>query len=269
MAAKIAADLPPWNKMEWHVSCMIPPNSRRREPDMSNLWRKPAWLLALLLQTAVTAAPAAELHSLQDIVLQASNAAAELAQAQGHADPQVSARPLDNRLRLAACEQPLQTFSSPNARTLGPVSIGVRCDSPQAWTIYVRLDVSSQVTLPVPTTALPRGTIISAQDLELVTRPLATDHGVIIVDAEHIIGMELTRAVPAGTPLRHNQLRPPQLIERGQTVVLVAGGDGLQVSMQGKAMASAAAGDRLLVTNLASGRRVEGIVNPDGSVSIR
>lgn len=236
---------------------------------MSNLWRMRPWLLAAALQTAVTAAPAAELHSLQDIVLQASNAAAEMARAQGYDDPQVSARPLDNRLRLAACAQPLQTFSSPNARTLGPVSIGVRCDSPQAWTIYVRLDVSSQVSLPVPSSALPRGTIISAQDLELVTRPLATDHGVVIVDAEQIIGMELTRAVAAGSPLRHNQLRPPQLIERGQTVVLIAGSEGIQVSMQGRAMASAAAGDRLLVTNLASGRRVEGIVNPDGSVSVR
>jgi len=33
-------------------------------------------------------------------------------------------------------------------------------------------------------------------------------------------------------------------------------------------MANAAAGDRLLVTNLASGRRVEGIVSADGSVHI-
>lgn len=51
-------------------------------------------------------------------------------------------------------------------------------------------------------------------------------------------------------------------------VTLVAGSEGLQVQMQGKAMANGAAGDRLLVTNINSGRRVEGIVLSDGSVRI-
>jgi len=40
------------------------------------------------------------------------------------------------------------------------------------------------------------------------------------------------------------------------------------VRMQGKAMGSGAAGDRLVVTNLNSGRRVEGIVRRDGTVQI-
>ncbi len=235
---------------------------------MSKLWRIAPWLLAAALQAAPVVASAAALHSLQDILEQASSAAEAMARAQGYEDPRVSARPLDNRLRLAACEQPLQTFSTPNARVLGPVSIGVRCEQPQPWTIYVRLDVSSQVTLPVLASTLPRGTVIRREHLELTTRPLANNHGAIIVDPEQVIGMELTRSAPAGSPLRHNQLRAPQLVERGQTVVLIAGGDGVQVTMQGKAMASAAAGDRLLVTNLSSGRRIEGIVNPDGSVSV-
>ena len=94
----------------------------------------------------------------------------------------------------------------------------------------------------------------------------ATD--AVIMDPQQAIGMELIRPASAGSPLRHSQLRPPQLISRGQTVTLIAGGEGLQVTMQGRAMANAAAGDRLLVTNLASGRRVEGIVNADGSVRI-
>lgn len=242
---------------------------------MSTFWRsafrpanqyRPALLFVLL--TATTLASAENLHSLQDILAQASLAAAATAREQGYTDPQVSARPLDSRLHLQACAAPLQTFASPGARAIGPVSIGVRCDEPQAWTLYVRLDVSTNVTLPVLTATLPRGTIIAAGDLEMVTRTLSADPAATILDPAQVIGMELTQAAPRGSALRHSQLRPPRLIERGQTVTLVAGADGVQVTMQGRAMANAAAGDRLLVTNLASGRRIEGVVSPDGSVRV-
>ncbi|MEQ9462022.1 MAG: hypothetical protein RJQ10_00035, partial [Haliea sp.] len=70
---------------------------------------------------------AESLHPLQDVVAAATLAATEAAQAQGYANLEVSARPLDSRLRLQACGEPLETFSSANASVLGPVSVGVRC----------------------------------------------------------------------------------------------------------------------------------------------
>ena len=51
-------------------------------------------------------------------------------------------------------------------------------------------------------------------------------------------------------------------------MTLLAGTDGLEVRMRGKAMGNAAAGERLQVTNISSGRRVEGVVLADGSVRI-
>jgi flagella basal body P-ring formation protein FlgA len=77
------------------------------------------------------------------------------------------------------------------------------------------------------------------------------------------------RALRAGQPLRFSQLMHPILIERGQEVTLVSGLAGVQVRMQGKALASGAAGDRILVANERSGRRLEGIVGRDGTVTIR
>ncbi|MCR9184105.1 MAG: flagellar basal body P-ring formation chaperone FlgA [Halieaceae bacterium] len=208
------------------------------------------------------------LHALEDVVAAATRAATDAAQAQGYSDLEISARPLDSRLRLQACAEPLETFSSPNASVLGPVSVGVRCAQPSAWTLYVRLDVSTRATLPVLTDNLPRGTVISERDLILVERTITNATDAVILDPQQAIGLELVRPARAGSTLRHSQLRPPQLIARGQTVTLIAGSEGLQVTMQGRAMANAAAGDRLLVTNLASGRRVEGIVSADGSVHI-
>jgi len=226
-------------------------------------------LIAIFLPALFTAGTLAEtLHPLEDVVAVASAEATAAARAQGYTDLEVSARPLDSRLRLQACAEPLETFSNANASVLGPVSIGVRCAQPSAWTLYVRLDISTRATLPVLADNLPRGSIISERDLTLVERTITSATDAVIMDPQQAIGMELIRPASAGSPLRHSQLRPPQLISRGQTVTLIAGGEGLQVTMQGRAMANAAAGDRLLVTNLASGRRVEGIVNADGSVRI-
>jgi flagella basal body P-ring formation protein FlgA len=61
----------------------------------------------------------------------------------------------------------------------------------------------------------------------------------------------------------------PQIIDRGQTVDLVARSSGLVVNMQGTALANGAEGDRLLVKNLSSGKKVEGLVMAGGTVLIQ
>ena len=92
-------------------------------------------LLALHLPAIFAAGARAEiLHPLEDVVAAASAEATAAARAQGYTDLEVSARPLDSRLRLQACGEPLETFSNANASVLGPVSVGVRCAQPSAWT---------------------------------------------------------------------------------------------------------------------------------------
>jgi len=78
----------------------------------------------------------------------------------------------------------------------------------------------------------------------------------------------LKRPLAQGSLLRYGHVARPRLITRGQSVTLVAGASGVEVRMQGKAMASGAEGDRLIVTNISSGRRIEGVVLKDGSVRI-
>lgn len=51
-------------------------------------------------------------------------------------------------------------------------------------------------------------------------------------------------------------------------MLLVSGNGGLKVRMQGKALKDAAVGERVKVTNLSSGQKIEGIANADGTVSV-
>ncbi|MEM6300751.1 MAG: flagellar basal body P-ring formation chaperone FlgA [Pseudomonadota bacterium] len=207
-------------------------------------------------------------HPHQDIVARVEGAALSYAVDQGFEDVEVRVRPLDPRLRPAACGSELETTRPHSGRALGPVSYGVRCSGPTPWTLYIRAEVTAALRIPVLKASLPRGSILAEQDLEYVTRRVTTRTTDLIGTIEAAVGMELQRPLAAGLPLRHSQISPPELITRGQQVTLVAGGVGFEVRMQGKALASGAEGDRLRVTNLSSGRRLEGIVLADGTVRV-
>lgn len=225
--------------------------------------------LGLALSVAVSqthASGTAQPHD--DILNLVEFAALQAAAEQGLDQVAVRVRPLDQRLRPALCDRELEIVRPHNGRVLGPVSYGVRCSGSVPWTLYLRAEVTASMQLPVLTKALPRGTILSRRDLELVTRRVTTRAADIIIDPSMAVGMELKRPLPAGSSLRHGHVDLPELVTRGQMVTLVAGGSGVEVRMQGKAMGSGAKGDRLQVTNLASGRRVEGLVLSDGSIRI-
>lgn len=225
-----------------------------------------ALITALGVPAGVAAGQAVHPHS--DILATAEMAALDAARAEGLDEVEVRVRPLDRRLKPAQCDVPLEIVRPHAGRVLGPVSYGVSCAGTVPWTLYLRADVSAAVELPVLRKPLPRGAVISETDLEVTRRRITQRAADLILDRELAVGMELTRSLPAGSTLRYGQVDHPELVSRGQTVTLVAGGDGLEVRMQGKAMGSGAEGDRLVVTNQRSGRRVEGVILADGSVRI-
>lgn len=220
----------------------------------------------LAATSPVYAAPNQSLSSITEAVVSTSK---ERAQQQGYDNISVEVRPLDNRLRLPLCANTLSTFTPPGSKALGAISVGVRCTGEKPWTIYVRANVSAQTSVPILTRSMPRHTLITEHDIELINRPVqSASHGVIY-DPEQIIGMELTRPLNRGSTIRANQLRPPRVVTRGQQVTLIAGDKSLEVRMQGKALKDAAAGERVEVTNLSSGQQIEGIANTDGTVSVQ
>ena len=186
----------------------------------------------------------------------------------GYDTVSVTVRSLDRRLNLPQCSQALVSFPVQAQQVLGALSMGVRCGGAQPWTIYVRADVQARRMIPVLTGPLPGRSLITADDIELV--PVSADavlHGVVL-EPQQIIGRELTRSLDAGSPLKVSQLRLPKLVRRGNLVTLVSGGAGLEVRMQGKVLGDGAAGDVVKVANLSSGQVVEGVVNPDGSITV-
>lgn len=175
---------------------------------------------------------------------------------------------LDNRLRLAPCTVPLEAFL-PNGANIGSrATVGVRCSSGNGWTVYVPVDIESEVTVLRLNKALARDAQVTGGDVE-VTRERVPGLGSAYLDSvADLKGMRLKRALPGGSLLTPALLQAEAIIRRGQQVILLASVAGIEVRNQGIALADAGAHDRVKVRNLASAKVVEGVVDPSGVVNI-
>ena len=85
---------------------------------------------------------------------------------------------------------------------------------------------------------------------------------------EEAIGMEVTRPLRLGTTLNQTMVRAPNIIRRGQQVVLFAQAQGFEIRMEGQALMDGASGQVIRVRNNRSRRIIEGKVAAGGRVEI-
>lgn len=181
---------------------------------------------------------------------------------------EVTASPLDSRLRLARCDQPLTTYDSPNGLKPGRNVVGVRCAGGKPWKLYVRVKVATIGPVVVATRPLARGQQISRADLRVEDRDTSRMHRAYFSDPQGLIGQRTRRQIAAGKLLHPGLVERRQLIRRGGLVKIVARQGGLQVSMKGKALENGALGEQVRVRNTASGRDITGEVVAAGVIEV-
>jgi flagella basal body P-ring formation protein FlgA len=174
---------------------------------------------------------------------------------------------VDPRLHLPACSEALEGFLPTNTPARTNLTVGVRCNGNSPWTVYVPVQVSVLQPVVVLARPVPRGTVLSAEDVKMESRNVGTS-AAYFDDSASVIGKVLSRPGIAGQIINPTQLTSSIAVKRGQQVTLSAGSGAVAVKMSGTAMADAAVGDRLKVKNNTSARVIEGIVQPDGSVAV-
>lgn len=107
--------------------------------------------------------------------------------------------------------------------------------------------------------------IISAEDLAIkhVKVPGAFS------DPADLIGQEARIALYPGRPIRFSDVGPPALVSRNQIVTLNFLSGALSISVEGRSLSRAGAGELVRVMNLSSRTTVTGLVMADGSIEIR
>lgn len=173
---------------------------------------------------------------------------------------------LDPENRLPPCAD-LTPFLPPGARAWGRVNVGVRCESPVSWSIYVPAQVSVLGEYLVAVRPIRAGQIISSADLERRTGDLASEAANTLTDMTQAVGHRARYTVAAGNTLRADMLRLPHAIRQGQDVKVVGTGTGFTVANEGRALNAAAAGDPVRV-RLGNGQVVSGKARADGTVEL-
>ncbi len=199
---------------------------------------------------------------------------------------QLQFAPLDSRVRIADCSQPLQ-FDYPFSSSRETVR--VRCTQPNTWQLFLRLTspVAGRAASPAPAqtqtvTARPngpvtaqaatktvvvarrllqRGTELNASMLEEVQRPALGLDPLAISSLKDVESAEVVRDIPAGTALRSYDIKRSLMVRKGQSAMLTVGqGAGFQITVRVQAEQDGHLGEQIRLRNTESGRLISGVV---------
>jgi flagella basal body P-ring formation protein FlgA len=187
---------------------------------------------------------------------------------------QLVVAPLDSRLKVETCEREVR-FDYP---FLNRQSVRARCDAP-SWQLFLQVTTrgvaSASPTPPNTTTPglvmrtvwvsphmLKRGTVIQPGLLQQATQALPAGDTQLVADPREVHNMELLRDWPANTPLRSYDVKPTQLVKRGQQVLVSVGeGRGFQITVRAEAQQDGLMGEQIRLKNLESGRMLSAVVS--------
>ncbi|MET0282593.1 MAG: flagellar basal body P-ring formation chaperone FlgA [Steroidobacteraceae bacterium] len=227
---------------------------------MKNVSTPTACFLALLLAPLSAQAQAQAIQTPQEIQQAAERfVATQLSSAGGAHVTHVTAEPLDARLRLARCAQPLAGALPAAARIGARVTVGVTCTQPR-WTVYTPVGVETELPVLVLRNAAARDAHVSAGDVETKTLRVPGLASTYISSVAQLADRHLRLAAAPGTALTVELLVADILVKRGQRVTLVVNAGGFEVRAQGQAVADATAAGRVRILNLGSNKIVEGQV---------
>ncbi len=181
---------------------------------------------------------------------------------------QVQVQPPDRRLRLDACDRPLEAFLPSHAPEAGRVTVGVRCNGARPWVLYVPARVSLFARVWVARRELRRGGRIVRADLVLQRRDLGTLHGGYLLASDSPLGQSARHRIARGRVIRPGDLRRPPAVRRGARIDILARIGRVQVRMKGKALGPGHIGETIQVVNLSSGRRLDARVVSAGTVEV-
>ena len=155
----------------------------------------------------------------------------------------------------------------------GVDSLHAQPSSPETWvaTLYMDgrairrfVDVGHRAEVDVAALAMPRGTVLDAESIEIGWRVLP---GPPSGPRASVVGMVAERALDQGEILESPAVRPPVVVRGGDQVEAVLRQRGVTITVPGQALGSARAGEEVRV-RLASGVRRRATATGDGFVTL-
>jgi flagella basal body P-ring formation protein FlgA len=201
--------------------------------------RRLAWLVLVACGLVAAALPAnadeAPPALAAGLVEQVRMLALDKAAAPGAARVEVVVGELDPRLHLAPCDR-IEPYLPPNVRLWGKSRIGLRCKGGRvAWNVYLPVTVKVWGRALVVPAGAAAGSVVADADLDEAEVDLAEEFTATFLDRKLVVGRTLAQALRPGQALRQAHIKSRQWLAAGETVKLVAAGDGF--ALEGVAQA--------------------------------
>lgn len=169
----------------------------------------------------------------------------------------VSAGSLNPRLRLAPCRR-IEAHLAAGTPAWGRTRVGLRCaEGAVAWNVSLPVTVQVMAPALVARSTLPAGSEVQPDQFIEAEVDWGAGSTPPLTGADDFAGRQLTRPLAAGQPLRGADLRTRQWFSAGDTVRIVAVGQGFSISSEGQAMSHGIEG-RSARVRMPSGRIVSG-----------
>jgi flagella basal body P-ring formation protein FlgA len=180
---------------------------------------------------------------------------------------EINVRPIDPRLKLQACEQ-LTSFLPPGGKVWGKVTVGIRCNIPKPWTIYVAAQVRVFGEYIVTKNAVRAGQVLTEEDIAKVHGELSSQAPGVATNAQTVVGKTMLANYSAGVSIRQEMFKTIPVIQQGQSVKVVNQGIGFRVSNDAIALNSAAEG-QIVRGKTTSGIVINGIARAGGLIEVQ
>jgi flagella basal body P-ring formation protein FlgA len=176
--------------------------------------------------------------------------------------------PIQPGLQLARCDSEVKATQAPGFQVPGRTLIELSCEGHKPWRLFVPAKVIGTVPVVLAAHALITGTVLTAKDVSVAQHDMVGLPQGYLDDPAIAVGLTVSRAVSGGAILTNQQLLGTQMVQRGQSVTLIADAGGISVRMAGRALGDGLINQRVKVQNLSSGKVVEGIARSAQVVEI-
>ncbi len=172
-------------------------------------------------------------------------------------DVELSVGRLDPRLKLKKCEQPLFAFLPQGSKSYGKINIGVRCNGPVPWKIFLSATKYHFQTVVIASNSLAKGKLISQQDLSYKRVQVNNFRKQPAIDNSQVVMTSARRFIRAGSIIYMNNIC---MICKGHKVNVSAGSKYFSINLEAEALADASIGETVRLRNFKSRRLFDGTV---------
>ncbi len=141
-------------------------------------------------------------------------------------------------------------------------------DHPSPASLVVTGRVYKVIEVPVLNRRVPKGGVITADDIDWVRLPAMQVRRNIIVDQDRLLGKTPRRGLRAGQPIRNGDVQAPVVVAKGSLVTMTLKTRSMVLTSKGRAIENGAIGDTVRIMNTQSKTVIEAVVAGANRVTV-